>query len=174
MLILSRAVTLQQIALDPENNLCAGDSFLVFVFAAWLEIKMVVATLWPVCNRVTLISTRQTSDAPHGMQCVKIIYGYMGFSTFLIFFFMTGGILIDLAQKLKLHVDAISFTLFLYNFACVGSVILFFTAAPLSLKQVCCLTLRLPLRIFASTVLSEAARIVPVIQIRWLNGACHT
>jgi hypothetical protein len=79
------------------------------------------------------------------MQCVKIIYGYMGFSTFLIFFFMTGGILMDVAQRLKIHVDAISFTFFLYNFACVGSVILFFTAAPLSLKQVCGLRPFLPL-----------------------------
>lgn len=59
----------------------------------------------------------------------------MGFSTFLIFFFMTGGILIDVAQTINLHVDAITMSLFLYNFGCVGSVILFFTPAPMLLKQ---------------------------------------
>ena len=76
-----------------------------------------------------------TPQNPH-LQCVKIIYGYMGFSTFLIFFFMTGGILIDVAQTIDLHVDAITMALFLYNFGCVGSVILFFTPAPMLLKQV--------------------------------------
>lgn len=70
------------------------------------------------------------------MQCVRIIYGYMGFSTFLIFFFMTGGILIDLFQTLDLHFDAITVSFALTNFALVGPMILFFQPGPLFMKQV--------------------------------------
>ena len=72
------------------------------------------------------------------MQCVRIIYGYMGFATFLIFFAMTGGILVDLAQTLGWHFDAITVVFALANFACVGSTILFFQPAPLALKQARC------------------------------------
>ena len=72
------------------------------------------------------------------MQCVKLIYGYMGFATFMIFFIMTGGIVLDLLQTLKIRMDMISLVFILYNFAIVGSTILFFTPAPLLLKQVWC------------------------------------
>eukprot|EP00892_Ulva_mutabilis_P003685 jgi/Ulvmu1/1689/UM115_0018.1 len=67
--------------------------------------------------------------------CVKIIYGYMGFATFMIFFFMTGGILLDVLQTVNIHIDAISVSFLLYNFSVVGSTVLFFTPAPLLLKQ---------------------------------------
>ena len=60
----------------------------------------------------------------------------MGFATFLIFFFMTGGIFIDVFQTLDLHFDAISITFVLYNFAIVGPMVLFFQPAPLFMKQV--------------------------------------
>jgi hypothetical protein len=70
------------------------------------------------------------------VQCVKLIYGYMGVATFMIFFIMTGGIALDLLQTLKIRMDALSLTFILYNFATVGSTILFFTPAPLLLKQV--------------------------------------
>jgi uncharacterized membrane protein YgcG len=69
------------------------------------------------------------------LQCVKLIYGYMGFATFMIFFFMTGGIVVDLLQTLNIHVDAFSLAFILYNFSIVGSTCLFFTPAPLLLKQ---------------------------------------
>ena len=68
---------------------------------------------------------------------MKLIYGYMGFATFMIFFIMTGGIALDLLQTLKLRMDILSLMFILYNFAVVGSTILFFTPAPLLLKQVC-------------------------------------
>lgn len=71
------------------------------------------------------------------MQCVKFIYAYLAFSCFLIFFFLTGGILIDLIHKAGIHLDAISCVLLLYNFAAVGSVGLFLMPAPLAMKQVC-------------------------------------
>lgn len=71
------------------------------------------------------------------VQCVKLIYGYMGFATFMIFFIMTGGIALDLLQTAKLRMDMLSLVFILYNFAIVGSTILFFTPAPLLLKQVC-------------------------------------
>ena len=67
---------------------------------------------------------------------MRLIYGYMGFATFLIFFFMTGGILLDFAQTIGVHLDAVSVVLWLLNFACVGPTILFFQPGPLLLKQV--------------------------------------
>lgn len=80
------------------------------------------------------------------LQCVKLIYGYMGFATFMIFFFMTGSILVDVLQTVNIHIDAISLILLLYNFSIVGSTILFFTPAPLLLKQVClhCMNVDMP------------------------------
>lgn len=67
---------------------------------------------------------------------MKLIYGYMGFATFMIFFIMTGGIALDLLQTAKIRMDILSLVFILYNFAVVGSTILFFSPAPLLLKQV--------------------------------------
>lgn len=77
------------------------------------------------------------SSHANALQCVKLIYGYMGFATFMIFFFMTGSIFLDVLQTVNIHIDAVSLILLLYNFSIVGSTILFFTPAPLLLKQVC-------------------------------------
>jgi presenilin 1 len=67
--------------------------------------------------------------------CTKIIYGYMGFSAFSIFFLLTGIIALELLQKASVHLDWITFTYVLLNFAMVGSVTLFFFPAPLLMKQ---------------------------------------
>lgn len=88
-----------------------------------------------VCNQGT------RSQSSLAVQCVKLIYGYMGIATFMIFFIMTGGIAVDLLQTLNVHIDLLSLVFILYNFAMVGSTILFFTPAPLLLKQVRCFSL---------------------------------
>lgn len=67
--------------------------------------------------------------------CVKFIYAYMGFALFTIFFFITGGVVIDLLAKASIRLDAFSLVFMLYNFSAVGSVCIFFMPAPLVLKQ---------------------------------------
>ena len=51
------------------------------------------------------------------MQCVRFIYGYMGFAGFSIFFFLTGVIALQLIKKASLRLDAFSFIYILFNFA---------------------------------------------------------
>ncbi len=68
-------------------------------------------------------------------RCTKAIYVYLGFSGFSIFFLLTGIIVVQLLQKAGAHMDWISLCYILLNFALVGSVVLFFTPAPLLLKQ---------------------------------------
>ena len=51
------------------------------------------------------------------MQYVNIIWGYMGFAGFLIFFVLTGVILIDLVKLTRLRLDWFSFCYMLYNFS---------------------------------------------------------
>jgi hypothetical protein len=70
------------------------------------------------------------------LQCLKVIYAYMAIATFLIFFFMTGGILIRILQALHIHLDAITVVFVLSNLALVGPMILFFQPSPLLMKQV--------------------------------------
>lgn len=100
-------------------------------------------------------NTVDLMDAP--VQCVKIIYGYMGFATFMIFFFMTGGIFLDVLQTVNIHIDAISVVFLLYNFSIVGSTILFFTPAPLLLKQVRCSPISAVIRPAATACSSQPA-----------------
>eukprot|EP00877_Chromochloris_zofingiensis_P008023 jgi/Chrzof1/3474/Cz12g26260.t1 len=68
-------------------------------------------------------------------KCYKLIYGYMGFAVFNIFFFLTGGIMINLLQVTRIHMDAFSLCFILLNFSVVGVCSLFFMPAPLLLKQ---------------------------------------
>lgn len=65
----------------------------------------------------------------------KFIYAYMGFAGFSIFFVLAGIIALQLLQTWHVHIDFISFTYILFNFAVVGSLTLFFLPAPLLLRQ---------------------------------------
>lgn len=51
------------------------------------------------------------------LQYVRIIYAYMGFAGFSIFFVLAGIIAIELLQTWHVHIDFISFTYILFNFA---------------------------------------------------------
>lgn len=66
---------------------------------------------------------------------VRLIYAYMGFAGFSIFFVLAGIILIELLQTWHVHLDFISFTYILWNFAAVGALTLFILPAPLLMKQ---------------------------------------
>ncbi|KAL4445803.1 hypothetical protein ABPG77_009002 [Micractinium sp. CCAP 211/92] len=66
---------------------------------------------------------------------IRIIQAYMGFAGFSIFFVLAGIILIELLQTFHVHLDFISFTYILWNFAVVGSLTLFILPAPLLMKQ---------------------------------------
>ena len=57
-----------------------------------------------------------------GLQCVRVIYAYMGLAGFSIFFVLTGIIAVELLQKWDVHMDYFSFVYILFNFAVrVGS-----------------------------------------------------
>jgi presenilin 1 len=60
----------------------------------------------------------------------------MALSGFSIFFLLTGIIAIQLLQVADAHMDWISFTYLLFNFAMVGALTMFYAPAPLLLKQV--------------------------------------
>ncbi|KAL4425797.1 hypothetical protein ABPG75_009813 [Micractinium tetrahymenae] len=66
---------------------------------------------------------------------VRVIYAYMGFAGFSIFFVLAGIISIELLQTWHVHLDFVSFTYLLWNFAVVGSLTLFIMPAPLLMKQ---------------------------------------
>lgn len=51
------------------------------------------------------------------VQYIRIIQAYMGFAGFSIFFVLAGIILIELLQSFHVHLDFISFTYILWNFA---------------------------------------------------------
>ncbi|PSC76470.1 presenilin isoform B [Micractinium conductrix] len=67
--------------------------------------------------------------------CVRVIYAYMGLAGFSIFFVLAGIIALELLQHWHVHLDFISFSYILFNFAMVGSLTLFFMPAPLLMKQ---------------------------------------
>ena len=59
----------------------------------------------------------------------------MCFSGFTIFFFVTGMIILQVMRKVQLHLDLISFSYYIFNFAIIGTTALFLLPVPLLLKQ---------------------------------------
>jgi hypothetical protein len=55
------------------------------------------------------------------LQCIKVIYAYMGFAVFNIFFFITGTIIIQLLVVAKIHIDIFSLAFILFNFSVGGT-----------------------------------------------------
>lgn len=96
------------------------------------------------------------------MQYVRLIYAYMGFAGFSIFFVLAGIILIELLQTWHVHLDFISFTYILWNFAAVGALTLFILPAPLLMKQ-CYLI-----------ITGGAAASATAVKVGAVQGRCHT
>lgn len=67
---------------------------------------------------------------------MRFIYGYMCFTGFSIFFVMAGILSLQLLQAFGIALDAISFTIILFNFAVTGILSLFVWPAPIAVKQV--------------------------------------
>lgn len=55
--------------------------------------------------------------AVDGVQCYKVIYGYMGFAMFNVFFFLTGALVLQLLRLSGIHMDLLSFCFLLFNFS---------------------------------------------------------
>eukprot|EP00898_Chlorokybus_atmophyticus_P006940 jgi/Chlat1/7247/Chrsp58S06892 len=68
-------------------------------------------------------------------RCTKCIWGYMGFSGFIILGFIGGGLALQVIEVLAIPLDIVTFTVVLYNFAVVGVLAVFFWPAPAVVKQ---------------------------------------
>jgi presenilin 1 len=129
---------------DSAGSKLSGSLLNALVFVAIITVMTFIIVLlfkYGVCLSQTVEVPNSESnnvvDWISPLQCVKFIYAYMGFATFMIFFFLTGGILLDFLQTIDAKLDAISCSFILYNFSIVGSTVLFFQPAPLLQKQVC-------------------------------------
>ncbi|CAI6000471.1 unnamed protein product [Closterium sp. NIES-65] len=67
--------------------------------------------------------------------CARCIWGYMGFSGFVIFAGLGGTLAVQLIQRFSIPIDIITFTLLLYNLSVVGVLAVFFCRMPIFLTQ---------------------------------------
>ena len=67
--------------------------------------------------------------------CARCIWAYMGFAGLQIFAVLGGIVSLQLIDRLQLSIDAVSFSVVLWNFSCVGVLAVFFWPLPLFLKQ---------------------------------------
>ncbi|CAI7859634.1 unnamed protein product, partial [Closterium sp. NIES-53] len=67
--------------------------------------------------------------------CARCIWGYMGFSGFVIFAGLGGTLAVQLIQRFSIPIDIITFSLLLYNLSVVGVLAVFFCRMPIFLTQ---------------------------------------
>ncbi|CAI5504676.1 unnamed protein product [Closterium sp. Naga37s-1] len=67
--------------------------------------------------------------------CARCIWGYMGFSGFVIFAGLGGTLAVQLIQRFSIPIDIITFALLVYNLSVVGVLAVFFCRMPIFLTQ---------------------------------------
>lgn len=68
-------------------------------------------------------------------RCIRFLKGYMCASTFLVLAYMGGSVFVLIIQAWSIPVDAISFSIFLFNFTVVGVLSIFAAGMPIVITQ---------------------------------------